>query len=155
MKQALLGILISIFSISAFAQVSIKGYVYNGNNKNPLVGANIIVQQSENGTTTNQDGYFEIIDLKPSLYTIEVSYTGFKKQVFHQLQVNTISPIVLEVKLEEQVNELEGVEIRSEAFKKTMESPLAVKNINNIIEIIYYYLIGLKLSNQVKHRFKN
>lgn len=132
MKQALLGILISIFSISAFAQVSIKGYVYNGNNKNPLVGANIVVQQSENGTTTNQDGYFEIIDLKPSLYTLEVSYTGFKKQVFHQLQVNTISPIVLEVKLEEQVNELEGVEIRSEAFKKTMESPLAVKNINRV-----------------------
>lgn len=131
MKRTLL-LLFIILPTWALGQTVIKGFVFNGSNKNPLPGAHVVIQGGGLGLTTNDNGSFEIKDLQPGLYNVEVSYTGFRKQVIHQLQVSTVNPVVLEIMMEEQVNELDAIEITSGAFPKTIESPMATKNLNQL-----------------------
>jgi|TARA_B110000037_G_scaffold32782_1_gene39549 hypothetical protein len=121
-----------LITTSVFSQVILKGNVYNNKNKEPLPGATIVVQGMQVGATSDLDGHFEISDLKPGLYNILVSFTGFKTQVFHEIQTSAINPKQMEVFLEENVSELNVLTIKAGAFKKTVETPLSLRTISAI-----------------------
>lgn len=68
-----------LFSSLVLAQQTIQGTVTNQDNGEPLPGVTIVIKGSNQGTTTDFDGNFEI-----SVSTddeITVSYLGFKSQV--------------------------------------------------------------------------
>lgn len=68
----------SVYSVSIYAQVNIRGMVTDSNNE-PLIGVNVIVKDSREGTVTNIDG--EFILAVPNANTIlEFSYVGFQTQ---------------------------------------------------------------------------
>ncbi len=83
-----------------------------------MPGATIIVQGLQVGATSDLDGHFEISDLKPGWYNILFSFTGFKTQVFHEIQTSAINPKQMEVFLEENVSELNVLTIKAGAFKR-------------------------------------
>ncbi len=78
-KNTLL-ILLSFFFIgNVFAQHVIKGTVYDQKSRETLIGANIIVPSTGQGTMTDFDGFFSLeIDQLP--IEIEVSFIGFEKK---------------------------------------------------------------------------
>jgi hypothetical protein len=59
-----------------------------------LAGAQITVTnagtQVSQSTTTNQDGFYEVLSLPIGAYTVSIEMTGFRKQVFEKqaLQIN-------------------------------------------------------------------
>ena len=60
-----------------FAQYSIEGTVLNNNNQS-LVGAHILLEPSNDFTTTNRYGNFKFVDLQNGSYSITVTYLGAK-----------------------------------------------------------------------------
>ena len=45
----------------------LSGIVYDADTKEPIVGCNVIVQNSDLGTATDEDGYFFIMNISPGL----------------------------------------------------------------------------------------
>lgn len=69
----------TLFTVSAAAQdVRITGNVIMSSDKEPIIGANIVVQGTTNGTTTDFDGNFSLT--VPANSTIVVSYIGCQSQ---------------------------------------------------------------------------
>jgi len=54
------------------------GIVIDGNNNKPLIGANAILSNEDNGTATNQQGEFIITDIKSGPHELVVSMIGYK-----------------------------------------------------------------------------
>lgn len=61
----------------AFSQYTFYGNVHDGDTKDPLIGANVIIVGTPAGTSTDFDGNFKLPSAD-SILTLEFSYTGFK-----------------------------------------------------------------------------
>jgi len=57
MKSIYLLLLFILFSSAVRAGEKVKGYVYD-ERKQPIIGANVYWEGSQNGTTTDTDGFF-------------------------------------------------------------------------------------------------
>ncbi len=76
--------MVGIFLFSLFfSNGIISGYVYDYETKEPLIGANIYLENTIYGTTTNKEGYY-ILQIPEGKYKITFSYVGYleeKKEV--------------------------------------------------------------------------
>ena len=88
MKRLLLLVFI-LLDLSITAQIQIKGVVIDGITNETLIGANVIVKGTNNGTSTDFNGNY-IISLSGKLPIIlEVSYLGYK---LTEIEVKTKNP---------------------------------------------------------------
>ena len=74
LKQLYLILLITFFAISARAD-EVKGHVFDDNNQ-PVIGANVYWEGTQQGTTTDVDGAFKLKTIK-STNNLVVSYIGY------------------------------------------------------------------------------
>lgn len=74
LKQLYLILLITFFAISARAD-EVKGHVFDDNNQ-PVIGANVYWEGTQQGTTTDVDGAFKLKTRK-STNNLVVSYIGY------------------------------------------------------------------------------
>ncbi|MFP2996075.1 TonB-dependent receptor [Spongiivirga sp. MCCC 1A20706] len=101
-KKALLSVFLMLFlSVSAFAQQSISGTVYDSDGA-PLPGASVVVKGTTTGTQTDFDGKYTISAASDA--TLVFSYVGFATQ---EIPVNGQSTI--DVTLAEAENQLSEV----------------------------------------------
>ena len=71
------------------AQTIISGKVFDKNSKESLIGANVIIKGTSNGTATNLDGYFKIDSEKKLPITLIISYLGYiNKENFVKIKDN-------------------------------------------------------------------
>jgi len=75
MNKSLLLLFFSLFTFLLSAQI--KGTITD-TYKNPLPFVNVVIENTYKGTTTNDDGYFELNITKANTYTIVFTYLGFK-----------------------------------------------------------------------------
>jgi len=119
--KILLGIILAILAISVFAQQQVvKGHISDGQSKFQLIGATIMVWDSENhqplkinnnilGTVTDENGDFRIKDVPIGRHSIRVSYVGYKDRVIDNVLLLVGKETVVNVALEESV--IQGKEI--------------------------------------------
>lgn len=70
--------MLAFFASPAWAQTgSISGTVVDGNDQTPLPGANVVIEGTETGTTTDANGQYELSGLEPDTYTVVASFVGF------------------------------------------------------------------------------
>jgi hypothetical protein len=123
----------TVFFLSSFllsAQVSgIAGLVYDEVNKESLPGAVVSIEGLELSTTTDESGNFQI-EVEPGLYNLWVNFSGYRIEVQHEVRVIGNKMLRLEIAMTRLQKELSEVVVRSEAFHKTAESPLSMKNLN-------------------------
>lgn len=60
------------------AQISLTGNISSQDNHQPLTGANVILGEAFMATTSDNGGNFSFKNLKPGVYTLKVSFVGFK-----------------------------------------------------------------------------
>jgi hypothetical protein len=80
MKSLLFTLCLVIITNVGIAQV-LRGTVYERDDNNikiPLVGTNLYWQGTQSGTTTNNDGYFELKKVDSAELILIVSYIGYK-----------------------------------------------------------------------------
>jgi outer membrane receptor protein involved in Fe transport len=66
-----------LFSVTSLFAQNITGTV-SGDNGNALAGANVAVEGTEAGASSNQDGSFSISGLSDGTYTVTASYIGYE-----------------------------------------------------------------------------
>lgn len=78
-KQFVLLVFLMITSVFAFAQGdnSIKGFVYESSNGEPVMFANVFLKGTTLGSTTDINGYFSITRVPDGTYTIMVTSIGY------------------------------------------------------------------------------
>jgi len=69
------------------AQTGLQGTVTDANTNEPLIGATIFILETEQGTTTDIDGEFELTGMEAGTFTVRVSFIGYQEQ----LQAVTLS----------------------------------------------------------------
>ncbi len=102
---------------------TIKGRVFDIENKMSLPGANIIVVDSDPliGTVTDVDGYFRLENVKVGRVSLRVSYIGYNVATLSNLNLLSGKEMILEIGLEEQV--IQGEEIVF-IFKRDKTKPI-------------------------------
>ena len=75
-------LLFALFSIATYSQNgSISGTLTDKEfNDEPLAFANILIKGTTIGTTSDDNGQYQITDLKPGAYNIEFSFVGYQTQ---------------------------------------------------------------------------
>ncbi len=66
-----------LFTISISGQRTISGIVKAADNEERLPFADLIIKGTTQGTSTNVDGYFSLIDMPETPFTIQVLYVGY------------------------------------------------------------------------------
>ena len=107
----------------------IKGRVFNAINNEPIPFANVVIQGTTKGATSDFDGNYILEGLETGLYNLQVSYVGFKTKVVFELQVSNARTLNFDIGLEENSEVLEAVEVKADPFSKTEESPVSLRSI--------------------------
>ncbi|NQV50163.1 MAG: TonB-dependent receptor [Candidatus Marinimicrobia bacterium] len=125
-------ILLSIIFSSLFAQTTgkIAGKIKDAENKEPMIGVNVIVDGAGVGAVTDIDGYYDIINLSPGTYTVKVSMIGYEIYVVEEVRVSTNRTTYLDADLNSSL--LEGTEVVVTASKISTkrDQTSTVKNIS-------------------------
>lgn len=130
-RISLLISILLLYSVILQAQNGvIKGRVVEEINNASIPFANVLIDETGKGMSTDIEGNFRFENLEPGLYTITCSFVGFKTITVEEIRVDNVKPAVVNIKMNED-NELLGeVLIQTSAFKKQVESPVSVKSIN-------------------------
>ena len=110
--------LIMLMPLSAFAQVAegkIEGVVRDKETGSPLPGAQVVVEGTNLGNITNQDGYYFILNVPPGLRTITATYTGYQKTSVGDQRIAAGHTATINFELSSTVVNLEGIVIEGEA----------------------------------------
>jgi len=70
-------LLLAVFSSAAFAQYTVEGTVSDQSDGAPLPGATVILVDTNYGTATDADGYFEFTDVPEGTYTLRITFVGY------------------------------------------------------------------------------
>ena len=81
-KKVSLTALLCCMVVSMFAQISLSGKVVNAETNDPVVGANIRIEHSLAGCTTNGKGEFTISNLPEGKHLLSVTHVSFLPQKY-------------------------------------------------------------------------
>lgn len=108
------------FSSNLEAQTSgkLSGRVLD-NEGNPLVGANVLIEETTLGAATDFDGYYVVINVRVGTYKVRIGYLGFKPQIFENVRISSDKTTSLDATLLPEV--IEGEEVVIVAQKPLVE----------------------------------
>ncbi|QSE97336.1 TonB-dependent receptor [Fulvivirga lutea] len=114
------------FNLQAQTQV-VKGTIIDQQAEYPIIGASIIVANSEPliGTVTDLEGNFRLEKVPVGRQTLIVQYVGYKSITLPNVLVTSGKEVVLNVKLEESVEKLDEIVITADANKDLPLNDLA------------------------------
>ena len=128
MTKRLLVLALAFYAtIALVAQTSISGVINDAELGDPLIGANIIIEGTSIGTSTDLDGAFSITSAEPLPWIVEVSYTGFSTQTIQITDNQSNLTIALEP------SALIGQEVvvsASRRREKVQEAPASISVFN-------------------------
>ncbi len=110
---------------------AIKGYVKDVFGE-PLFGANVFIQDTNIGSTTDVNGYFKIDQIKPDTYNVAVSYLGYAPYVKYNVVVQTNGNAILTILLEPQENVLDDVVLQDFFTYRKKETPLSTQTLSAV-----------------------
>ena len=96
------------------ASGKIAGRVVDAQTGEPLVGVNVLIEETQQGTSTDINGDYVIVNVEPGVYTVVFSYIGYKRQRITGVRVTSDQTTRLDVKLEPSVIEGEEVVVVAE-----------------------------------------
>ncbi len=147
-------LIIFIIAINVYFSVTITGSVYDAQNGTSLIGANVYLENTPYGSSSNLDGQYIINNIpKNNSYTIIVTYLGYKKyteeiDLFVDGEVLSLDIMLEPTKIKVKAAEIIG---RAQAIKdKITNSPASKELISSErIEVesstnLGSYLKGLK-----------
>ncbi len=122
----LLILLLTLLAGKARAQ-TIKGHLTDAQSEMPLIGATVelLGEDAGSGTATDLEGYFELRDVPPGRHTLRLSYLGYAGRRVPNVLVTSGKDVILDLKLEESVNELETVTVKATDRKGGSQNEMA------------------------------
>ena len=114
---------------SVFSQntKSLQGRIIDSKSKEPLIGANVIIKGTAQGSATNVDGEFFITDLSQSMVNLQVSYIGYKTKTISDIEVKDGLHSDIVIELDAHVISVTEVKVQAERKEGGQAEALAKK----------------------------
>ncbi len=110
----------------------LNGFIFDSKSQLPLLGANIIIEGTDKGAISNEDGFFEISNIKPESYNLSISYLGYQSKKIFNVIIKSKGNQTLEIYLLESTQKLEEIVLFESPFKKSKETPLSVNTFSRV-----------------------
>lgn len=134
MKKIATFLFILVLSTSVFSQGTVKGKVIDGKTREALPFVSVLILNTNLGSTTKDDGSFEIRNAPLGYLKVQASFIGYRAVLSESyLVTNDKSPYIL-IELFETTAKLDEVVIETKLFKKTLTSPLSLQTLG-VVEI--------------------
>ena len=104
----------------------VRGVLVDAETKQPLIGANILLQPSERGTITNEHGVFEFLNVPVGTYVLRFSYLGFETLFVSDVVVRVGRTANVTAELQPVILESEGIEVSAGYFQRDDAQPVSV-----------------------------
>lgn len=117
-----------LFVGTAFAQNgTIRGKIIDDATGEELIGVTVLVKGTSNGAITDLDGAFAL-SVEPGTYDLQISYVSFETISITGVEVNSDQVLnINQVRLKEEVSQLEEVVVTAEIIKQSEAAILTVK----------------------------
>ena len=129
---------IIVFS-TIFSQTTgkISGKVIDADTNEPIVGANILILNTNFGTSSDVDGNYYLINLNPKTYDIMVSVIGYKQTTYKGIVVSVNRTTNLNFNIKSTVLEGETVIVKASQVNIKKDQTGSVKNISSdVLDIL-------------------
>ncbi len=130
-RISVLLVCMSMFIGGVFAQKGvIKGRVFDDITNEPVGFAYVgLTSDKDIGALADFEGNFVISGLDPGIYSLTVSFVGYKTVVSRDVQVTNARETYVEIAMEQEATELDAVVITASPFVKKTESPVSLRKI--------------------------
>ena len=104
----------------------VKGTVIDKSSRQPLEFINVMIVGLNKGGVTNAEGKFSIEQVPPGIYRLQASAIGYKTVTTPEYILST-RDLHIQIEMEENQTELEGVTITASPFRRDIESPVSLR----------------------------
>jgi outer membrane receptor protein involved in Fe transport len=109
-------------TFEVYGQGKIAGRVTDARTGESLIGVNVLIESTQQGTITDLDGNYVILNVRSGEYTVLYSYVGYKTQRVEGLRVITDQTTRLDVSLTEET--IQGQEVIVQAERPLIQRDL-------------------------------
>lgn len=124
--------ILALFSLPALAlaQGRIEGTVVDARTREPLIGVNVIIVDSDRGVATGADGRFVLTGLAPGSYILRFSYIGYETVVKTDVVVSTARPEVLTVAMAQSALLQQEIVVTAGYFTEQVQTPVSIAQLS-------------------------
>lgn len=126
-KTLLFFFFISTILTPVFGQGIIRVSVFDNENGEPLIGANVIISGTTTGDVTDLDGKTSLEGLEEGTYSLQVSYVSYQPQTIEEVVVENDKIATLTVRLQPESIGLDEVVVQANAIRSTESALLTVQ----------------------------
>ncbi|MGE5681719.1 MAG: TonB-dependent receptor, partial [Bacillota bacterium] len=148
-KNILIIPVLLIWADSIYAQTGkLSGQIKDAGTGEPLIGASIIIEGTNQGAVSDNDGNYSVLNLRPGTYTVRCQYIGYNPQVISNVRINVdkttrqdvqLSTVVVESRTVEIVAQRPVVEFNQTSSVRIVTADemrsLPIQNLNDIINL--------------------
>jgi len=109
---------------------AISGRVIDMRSLQGLIGANVVIENTNRGAATDTSGNFIIPRLAPGSYNVKVFYLGYHSVTRGNVIVNPARTTRLEIRMEATALEMESVEVTASHFEKPKEAVVSTRSMD-------------------------
>jgi outer membrane receptor protein involved in Fe transport len=130
-KYFLLLIFICFYSLPVIAQTGKLSGKVTDENGEPLIGANVLIDGTNQGAATDFEGYYSILNIRPGTHTVNFRYIGYQSKIIQNIIINADKTTSIDVTLNSEIIEGETVTIVAEKPIVEFNQTSSVKNISS------------------------
>jgi len=112
---------------------TLKGTITDSKTKDAMIGATVVLEGTEIGTTTDIDGFFEIRNVQAGIYKIIITSIGYATIEIPNARIEVGKESILNSSMNENSQLLEAVEVKAQ--RKTNSEIAVVSEIRNLSTI--------------------
>jgi hypothetical protein len=124
---SLLFFLICVFSAFAQPTGSMEGMIVDTQIGDPIIGANVMLQGTSLGASTNLDGTYRIPNIPAGNYVVIVSCMGYTKLTVNNTAIDSGRVLTLNLHMREEALNLQEVVIEAKEVNNTEASLLTIQ----------------------------
>ena len=130
MTKSVFTLLFLLLSMEVIAQTSgkIAGRVVDENGK-PLIGANVLIEGTNRGAATDEEGYYSIINVRAGTYTLQFGFVGYQRKTVKNVKVYADRTTKVDVQLKPKA-------VQSEEVIVEAQKPLVEVNLTSSVATI-------------------
>ena len=107
-------LLVSLGTAASAQTGKVAGRVVDAQTGDPLIGASVLVVGSDRGASTDVDGYYSVLGVRPGTYSVRASLIGYGTLVTENVRVQINQTTDLDLALAQETTQTEEVIVRAE-----------------------------------------